>query len=72
MGTSYPLGQMTELSYPNRDADYAVDSGAGQCFPVDQGVKVIEDCEKLGGIHWFQISFIIHFISCFSRSQPHR
>lgn len=35
----------------NRDADYAVDSGAGQYFTVDQGLKVIEDCEKLGAIH---------------------
>jgi ferredoxin len=35
----------------NRDADYAVDSGAGRYLTVDEGLRVVENCEKVGVVH---------------------
>ncbi len=35
----------------NRDADYEVDSNAGRYITIEEAMKIVEDCEKLGNLH---------------------
>jgi electron transport complex protein RnfB len=49
--TSFPMHTSEVCFLLNKDAEYAVDSGAGRYLTVDEAVKVVENCEDAGVVH---------------------
>ena len=48
---TFPMHSTEVCFLLSKDADYSVDSGAGRYITVDEGVKVIENCEDAGVAH---------------------
>jgi ferredoxin len=48
---TFPMHSTEVCFLLSKDADYIVDSGAGRYITVDEGVKVIENCEDAGVAH---------------------
>ena len=49
--TTFPMHSTEVCFMLSKDADYSVESGAGRYITVDEGVKVIENCEDAGVAH---------------------
>jgi len=49
--TTFPMHTTEVCFLLNKDAEYAVDSGAGRYLTVDEAIKVVENCEEAGVIH---------------------
>jgi Na+-translocating ferredoxin:NAD+ oxidoreductase subunit B len=49
--TSFPMHTSEVCFLLNKDAEYAVNSGAGRYLTVDEAIKVVENCEDAGVVH---------------------
>ncbi len=49
--TTYPMHSTEVCFMLSKDADYTVESGAGRYITVDEGVRVLENCEEAGVAH---------------------